>query len=179
MNISENIQWIMSNSTQWTLVRNKSYQAQIQKANPEKLYNVENQPGIVYNFLEDAYEKVTPNGFVIMGAAGEMWVIDVGALKKYQIAPESITEKPQTVNTIELDTVYAAIRIPADTEFTLEVDYGEKCVLNGNRQGIAHNDGDYVLVATKKEVNGQYVPDFEDSGRIVNGAVFNTLYKSF
>lgn len=176
MNISENIQWIMGSTAQWSLVRNKSYQAQIQKANPEKIYNVEGQKGVVYNFLEDAYEKVNPEGYVITGAASEMWPIGAGALKKYQIAPEDITEVPQLVNTVELDTVYAAIQIPVDTKFTLEVDYGEKAVLKGNRPELEHGSGDYVLIATKS-INGQYVPDFEDSGRIVNGAIFSVLYQ--
>lgn len=176
MNISENIQWITGSEAQWSFFTNKSYQAKIQKADPDRIYNVENQPGVVYNCLEDAYEKVSQGGYVVTGAAGEMWPIGAGALKKYQIQPEDITEEPQEVATVELDTVFAAIRIPDDTEFTLEVDYGERAVLNGNRTGIAHGSGDYVLIAAKC-IDGKYMPDFEDSGRIINGAVFDILYK--
>lgn len=94
------------------------------------------------------------------------------------VSPENITAEPLEVDTVELDTVYSAVMIPVDTQFTLEVDYGERAVLRGNRPGIAHGAGDYVLVTAKK-VNGVYIPDLDDSGRIVNGAIFYKLYKNF
>lgn len=178
MNISENIQWIENSAEQWRLYTNKSYTARIQKADPNKVYNVPDHPGVVYNFFEDAYEKVCETGYVVTGAAGEMWPIGRGSLRKYDILPENITDEPQDVDTVELDTVYAAIRIPHDTEFSLEADYGEKALLRGNRSGIAHADGDYILIAAKL-VGGKYVPDFADSGYIVNGTIFDKLYKPF
>lgn len=177
MNISENIRWIMSDTAGWKLYTNRSYTAKIQKGDPDRIYNVPDQPGVVYNFFEDAYEKVSASNYVVTGAAGEMWPIGAGALPKYDIAPSAITSEPQSVNTIELDTVYAAIRIPVDTQFTLETDYGEKAILNGNHAHIDHAEGDYVLV-TAKYADGRYRPDFTDCGRIVNGTIFNTLYKS-
>jgi len=176
MNISENIQWIISAPTQWKLYTNKSYRAKIQIADTQQVYNVSDQPGVVYNCLEDSYEKVGNTGYVVTGIAGEMWPIGEKAVTKYNIHPQDITTEPTEVDTVELDTVYAAIMISKDTEFTLEVDYGEKALLRGNRPGIAHSDGDYVLVNAKL-IDGKYLPDFEDSGRIVNGVIFGELYK--
>lgn len=177
MQISENIRWITEPGAEWTPVRNRSYRAQIQTADPARVYNVPGRPGVVYNVLEDSYEKVGAEGYVITGAAGEMWPIGTGALRKYRISPEAVTDTPQPVDTVELETVYAAIRIPADTAFTLEVDYGEKAVLKGNRPGIGHGAGDYVLVETKQAPDGTYQPDLSDSGRVINGGIFDILYQ--
>lgn len=176
MNISEQVQWVTEHPEQWKLYRNRRYLAKIQKANPAQVYNVPDQPGVVYNFFEDAYEKVGCDGYVVTGAAGEMWPIGAGALRKYDIAPEAITDEPQPVYTVELETVYAAIRIPKETQFTLEVDYGETAILHGNRPTLDHGEGDYILVAAK-QADGTYLPDFSDSGRIVNGTIFDTLYQ--
>ncbi len=178
MNISQNIEYILSETTSWKLYRNKSYCAKIMKACSDKEYNVPGQKGVVYNFFEDAYEKVNPEGYIITGIAGEMWPIGKEALKKYDIAPERITTEPQSVIVTETDTVYAGIMIPLNKQFTLETYYGEKAVLKGNRPGINHNEGDYILVIAKKE-NDVYVPDFNDSGRIVNGTVFGKMYRPF
>ena len=178
MNISENIRWITSDSTLWKFYTNKSYRAKIQTADSQRMYNVADKPGVVYNCLEDAYEKVGDSGYVVTGIVGEMWPIGEKAVKKYNVDSRNITAEPMEVDTVELDTVYAAIMILSDTMFTLEVDYGEKAVLRGNRPGIEHGEGDYVLVVAKK-VNGAYTPDFDDSGRIINGAIFEKLYKEF
>lgn len=178
MNISENIQWIISTPTQWKFYTNRSYRAKIQIADSRQVYNVPDQPGVIYNCLEDSYEKVGNTGYVVTGIAGEMWPIGEKAVKKYNIDPDNITAEPMEVDTVELDTVYAAIRIPSGTQFTLEVDYGEKAVLKGNRSSIEHGDGDYVLVNSKL-VDGKYLPDFDDNGRVVNGAIFSELYKPY
>ncbi|MBR6670048.1 MAG: hypothetical protein IKL31_04790 [Ruminococcus sp.] len=178
MNISDNIKWITDPETDWKLYTNRSYNAKIQLADPKQIYNVPGKPGVVYNYLEDSYEKVGNTGYVVTGAAGEMWPIGEKAIRKYNVNPEDISSEPINVDTVELDTVYAAVMIPTDTKFTLEVDYGEKAVLKGNRSGIEHGNGDYVLVMAKF-VDGVYCPDFEDSGRIINGAVFDKLYKKF
>ena len=178
MNISKNIQWITNNPTQWKLYTNRSYRAKIQIADSQRVYNVADKPGVVYNCLEDAYENVSDTGYVVTGIAGEMWPIGEKAVKKYNVNPANITAEPMEIDTVELDTVYAAIRIPTETQFTLEVDYGEKAVLRGNRSGMEHGNGDYVLVMTKL-VDGEYYPDIDDSGRIINGTIFNRLYKPF
>ena len=177
MVISENIQYIRT-SNKWAFFENKSYCAKIQKGHADTVYNVPERMGIVYNILEDSFEPVNDSCYIVTGAAGEMWPISEKALKKYDIAPEKITDLPQEVRTIPTDTVFAGIRIPAQTAFTLEVDYGEKCVLRGNREGIGHDAGDWILVAAK-QVNGEYVPDFEDAGRIVNGEIFSVLYQPY
>lgn len=178
MNISENIRWITEKPDQWKLFTNRSYRAKIQTADPQRVYNVPGKPGIVYNVLEDAYEQVGDTGYVVTGIAGEMWPIGEGAIRKYDVDPGAVTPEPMAVDTVELDTVYAAIMIPKETQFTLEVDYGEKAVLRGNRSDIAHGEGDYVLVAAKA-VDGVYQPDFSDSGRVINGAIFDKLYRPF
>lgn len=178
MNISKNIQWITNNPTQWKFYTNRSYRAKIQIADSQQVYNVADKPGVVYNCLEDAYENVSDTGYVVTGIVGEMWPIGEKAVKKYNVNPANITAEPMEIDTLELDTVYAAIRIPTETQFTLEVDYGEKAVLRGNRSGMEHGNGDYVLVMTKL-VDGEYYPDFDDSGRIINGAIFDRLYKPF
>jgi len=178
MNISENIQWITSDTTRWKFYTNKSYRAKIQIANPQKIYNVADRPGVVYNCLDDAYEKVVKTGYVVTGIKGEMWPIGKNTLKKYNVAQEDITNEPMEVDTVEIDTVYAAIMIPTEIQFTLEVDYGQKAILRGNRPGIEHGEGDYVLVVAKMK-NSVFYPDFDDSGRIINGALFDRLYKEF
>ena len=94
MNISENIQWITNNSTEWRFYTNKSYRAKIQTADSKQVYNVVGQPGIVYNCLEDAYEKVNDTGYVVTGIVGEMWPISEKAIQKYRVSPERITAKP-------------------------------------------------------------------------------------
>ena len=177
MNISDNIKWIMNEEVNWVIVKNKSYMAKIQKADSNRVYNVADTKGVVYNILEDSYEKVGDNGYVVTGIAGEMWPIGENALKKYQTGNKEITFNPIPVMTIELDTVYAAVQIPLDVQFTVEVDYGEKALLNGNRNGIGHGGGDYVLVFAKK-ANGKYVPDFDDCGRIINGEIFEKIYRT-
>ena len=178
MNISENIEFIKENTDDWLFFRNRSYTAKIQRADKEREYNVPGKKGIVYNFFEDAYEPVTEDGFVITGAAGEMWCVGRSALPKYLIAEKDITFEPQQVQTVETDMIYAGIRIPEDKAFTVETDYGEKVMLQGNRPGISHGGGDWVLTAAVEE-NGRLRPDFSDSGRIVNGTVFDILYQPY
>ncbi len=178
MNISENIWWITNGSVQWKLYKNRSYRAQIQRADPQRIYNVPGMPGVVYNFLDDAYEKVAASGYVVTGVKGEMWPINKETVKKYRVDPDEITAEPTPVDTVELDTVYAGVMIPADTQFTLEVVYGERAVLHGNSPGAEHGCGDYILFPAK-QFGGEYLPDFNNSGRIVNGSVFDILYQPF
>ena len=175
MNISENIRYIEQDAAAWTIVRGRIYTVQLQTADPARVYNVPGRPGVVYNQFEDSYAEVNPEGYVVTGVAGEMWPIGAGALRKYDIAPEQITAEPQPVSTKPIDAVYAAIRIPLETAFTVEADYGVKVILNGNKPGIPHGAGDWVLVNAAETADG-YAPDFSDAGRIINGTVFDTLY---
>lgn len=176
MNITENVKYITENPQKWGLFTNRSYMAQIQKADPERIYNIPDKKGFVYNQFEDSCEKVNSRNYIITGVAGEMWPINEKNLPKYKVNPEDITYEPQNVMTVETGAVLAGIQIPADIEFMLEVDYGEKSWLKGNHHGIEHGEGDWILVNTTL-VNGIYVPDFSDSGRIVNGSIFEKIYK--
>ena len=97
---------------------------------------------------------------------------------KFNVSIDQLSLEPVEVDTIETGTVFCDVQIPVETEFTLEADYGEKVVLKGNHPKIEHGNGDFVLVAAKLE-DGKYVPDFSDSGRIVNGTIFEKLYKAF
>ena len=178
MKASENIKWIFNDSGKWNLYKNKSNKVRIQKSDPDREYNVSGNKGVVYNFLEDSYEKIGKEGYIVTGVVGEMWPIGSKALSKYNIKPEEITYEAKEVDTVELETVYAAVKIPLGTEFWLETDYGEKALLKGNRSGIEHGTGDFVLVTTKLK-EGVYEPDFEDSGRIINGKIFDQLYRKF
>lgn len=178
MNISGNIMYILNDVSLWQTYTNKSYKAKVQKADKNRIYNVEGRAGIVYNVFEDSYAEVNENGLIVTGVAGEMWPIGESALKKYNVTPEQLDYEPLEVDTVETGAVFFGVLIPKNIEFTLETDYGVKVVLKGNRPDIEHGEGDYVLVASKQE-NGKYVPDFTDSGRIVNGTIFDKLYKKF
>lgn len=176
MNISDNIRSIEQSPAGWVICRVNTYTVQIQKADPDRVYNVPGQPGMVYNYLEDAYAKVNPAGYVITGVAGEMWPVGAWALHKYDIAPEQVTPEPQAVSTKPVDMLYAAVQIPAEIPFAVEADYGEKVLLHGNAAGIPHGAGDWVLVPAVQDAQGNRHPDFSDPGRIINGTVFETLY---
>ena len=177
MQHSSSIDWIQAPGARWFLFRNRSYKAQIQLADPNRIYNAPDRPGVVYNFLEDAYETVTPGGYVITGLAGEMWPIGAKSVSKYRISPEEITAEPQFVLTRELPDLYAGIMVPRKTEFRLIVSYGNKSsVLHGNRPDIAHGYGDWVLVPAAVQ-SGRLMPDFSDSGRVINGSLFDKLYR--
>lgn len=51
MNISENIRWITEFPAQWKLYTNKSYRAKIQTADSQRVYNVDDKPGVVLQLL--------------------------------------------------------------------------------------------------------------------------------
>ena len=176
MNISKNVMYIMNDVNLWKNYTNRSYKVKVQKADKNKIYNVAGQPGIVYNIFEDSYAKVNENGLVVTGVAGEMWPIGEKALKKYNVTLEQLNYEPLEVETVQTGIVFCGVLIPKETVFTLEANYGEKVILKGNSPAIEHGEGDYILVAAKLE-NGRYIPDFTDSGRVVNGTIFEKLYK--
>ncbi len=177
MQISDSVQWIFSPQLRWGCFRNRPYRAMIQLAEPGRIYNVPGQPGVVYNTLEDSYAQVSPGGYIITGLLGEMWPIGPESLGKYDILPEQIQAEPQPVMTRPLPDLYAGILIPKETAFDVTAHYGEKTtVLHGNRPGIAHGCGDWVLVTTE-EVNGTVRPRFAGNGRIINGILFPKIYR--
>lgn len=177
MNISKNIRYILTDNNLWSPYTNKSYRAKIQKADKTRIYNAEGKPGFVYNVFEDSYAEVNEDGLIVTGVAGEMWPIGESSLKKYNVSIDQLSFEPIEVDTVETGDVFCGVQIPVKTEFTLETDYGIKVMLKGNRPGIEHGNGDIVLVSARTE-NGRYIPDFSDSGRIVNGAIFDKLYKA-
>ncbi|MBQ8959959.1 MAG: hypothetical protein IJ071_01935 [Ruminococcus sp.] len=176
MIISDNISYILDSPELWSRFRNRSYTAKIQRSDRERIYNVPGKKGVVYNYLEDSYEPVSEGGFIVTGALGELWPIGSGSFAKYGISRTDVGFEPVEVRTLEQDTVYAAVQIPEQVQFTLETDYGERALLRGNRPGIAHGDGDWVMVFAREE-NGVFLPDFSDSGRIVNGRSMSILYR--
>ena len=178
MNVSKSIQYILTDNCIWSLYINKSYKAKIQKGNKAKTYNVEGKPGIVYNIFEDSYAEVNEEVLVVTGVSGEMWPIGESAIKKYNVSVDELSFEPIEVDTVETGIVFCGVQIPVETEFTLETDYGIKVILKGNRPEIEHGKGDFVIVSAKKEKD-RYVPDFSESGRIVNGAIFDKLYKKY
>ncbi|HOR21696.1 MAG TPA: hypothetical protein PLY43_03130 [Ruminococcus sp.] len=178
MKISDNISYITEAPEKWSLFRNRSYTAKIQRSDPQREYNVPGKKGVVYNYLEDSYEPVSEGGFIVTGALGEVWPIGESSFGKYGIDKTDVGFEPVEVRTIQWDTVYAAIQIPAEIQFTLEVNYGERALLHGNRPGISHGSGDWVMVFARKE--GQiFLPDFTDSGRIVNGRAMPIIYRPY
>ena len=177
MKISDNIHYILT-SDNWSLFTNKCCRVSIQKGHISAIYNVPEKPGIVYNYLEDCFEPINDSCYVITGIAGEMWPVSLLAISKYKISADQITDEPQEVYTVPTGTVYAGICIPSSIPFTLEVDYGQTCILKGNRKGIGHSSGDWILLPAKLSA-GRYLPDFQDAGRIINGTIFNQLYAPY
>ncbi|HOO06784.1 MAG TPA: hypothetical protein PLH83_09915 [Ruminococcus sp.] len=70
MKISDNISYITEAPEKWSLFRNRSYTAKIQRSDPQREYNVPGKKGVVYNYLEDSYEPVSEGGFIVTGALG-------------------------------------------------------------------------------------------------------------
>ena len=179
MRISENIRTLTENRTAWRLYRNRCYSVLLQRADPERVYNVQGRPGIVYNYLEDAFEPVGEGQYIATGLLGEMWTLPAAALGKYRIDPMLLTDTPQKTETVETDTVYTGLRIPAQIPFTLVVHYGAEALLHGNRSGVPHGDGDMILLPAVRDAEGEWIPDPADSGRIVNGSIFDRLYRPY
>ena len=177
MEISESVRWIFDPALKWGFFRSRPYRAAVQTADPQRIYNVPDSPGVVYNYLEDAYEQVSPGGYVITGILGEMWPIGAESISKYDISPQSVTAEPRTVMTRRMPDLYAGIMIPAQTVFTLTVQYGgSSALLRGNRPETGHCNGDWILLRTCTE-NGLPRPDFSADGRIINGQCFASLYR--
>ena len=145
-------------------------------ADKNRIYNVKDRPGMVYNYLEDSYAPVCEGGIVITGIVGEMWTAGKNALEKYCVPADELGYEPAETLTVPTDKIMFGIMIPRDICFTLEADYGEKALLTGNRPGIEHGRGDYILISSAVR-NGRAEPDFSDSGRIVNGMIFEKVYR--
>lgn len=138
----------------------------------------------VHNFLENS-DYVTDNNqkFVLSGTRGEMWTVTAAKLGQTYTFGDgtpitSATMMPKltdgVIDWFQVKTItngnvslFAAF-VPAPYQFQVQTSWGT--VLQGNRPGIPHGMGDFVL---RNSVNGQ--PDMS-SAWIVNGAVFADTY---
>ena len=154
-------------NNKWDTYVRKQYFVQIQKADLQQIYNVSDSPGIVYNFLEDSYEKVIEDGYVITGLLGEMWPIPKEGLTHYDVGDLEIGIEPVLVSTQKSNLRYEGIQIPEKFLFTLNI--SGIGVLKGNHKGNQHAGGDYVV----KEIRGTV----KQAIRIVNGMIFDKMYQ--
>ena len=151
----------------WNMYRRKQYQVKIQKALPDKVYNVSGRPGVVYNILEDCEESVAAADYIVAGLLGEMWPISQKDLCGYDADVNEIDEIPKLFHTKPSDKTYYGILIPVTVPFSVET--GKYGRLNGNAKPdeIPHGQGDYIICTSFDE--GDY--------RIVNGQIFNKMYE--
>lgn len=131
----------------------------------------------VYNEYEDVTETTTyENPFVIIGTVGEKSVPSVATLlKKYDIDEKTLKtvgDEPISITTRKNENcVWASHILLREGKF--EVITPEGHVLKGNRPGIEHGTGDYVVYADSGSIQ-----DSKNSW-IVNGAIFDNLYEPY
>lgn len=132
----------------------------------------------VYNELEDAHYTAQPNGadVILKGTVGEEWVTKLEkVIQTYTKADGSeLTAEDFTADTyIELKTKPTtgnfACFVPAELQVEVQTSWGD--VLQANRAGVPHGEGDYLVCAVGED--GQ--PDLTDVW-VVNGAVFPSTY---
>ena len=132
----------------------------------------------VYNELEDAHYTAQPNGadVILKGTVGEEWVTKLEkVIQTYTKADGSeLTAEDFTADTyIELKTKPTtgnfASFVPAELQVEVQTSWGD--VLQANRAGVPHGEGDYLVCAVGED--GQ--PDLTDVW-VVNGAVFPSTY---
>lgn len=146
------------------LCKKRRYQVQIQRGDSNKVYNVPDRPGMVYNHLEDSYEQVLDGMYVITGLLGEMYPVTREVLANYEVEPEDLKDIPVLIWTKPGVEQFEAVRIPVEIPF--EVEIPEIGILYGNSPKSSHGEGDYLLRSVGSE-------DF----RIVNGTLFHRIYE--
>jgi hypothetical protein len=133
----------------------------------------------VYNFLEDAhYVTSSEKCIVLTGTAGEQWVITAEKLQKtYMLNGEPIVGNvaeifatEQVVETKAGAEVYFAEFLPVEQKMSVKTSWGE--VLQANRDGVPHGDGDYIVCSSKEDG----APNHDDRW-VVNGLVFANTYE--
>lgn len=150
----------------WKEIRKKRYQVKLQKALPDKEYNVPGRPGIVYNILENCEEIIAEGHYIVTGLLGKMWIISEEYLDGYEVEKEEIGEEPKVFYAKTSDKIYYGLHIPINVSFAVEIpEYG---TLKGNSDldSIPHGAGDYLVCNSFNK--GDY--------RIVSGAVFHRMY---
>lgn len=150
----------------WQAFQRKPYQVQIQKALPDKIYNVSEKPGVVYNILEDCEESIAEADYVVTGLMGEMWPISRKDLCGYEVDETAIDETPKPVYTKSGDRTYYGVKIPLEADFFVETSKYGKLRGNAKPDKIPHGEGDYIICSSFAE------GDF----RIVNGQIFDKMY---
>jgi hypothetical protein len=142
----------------------------------------------VTNKLEGTtYTTDEKKPIVISGTVGEQWVMDLTKLAKtYTLADgEEITKdtfikravrvgRESCIKWVKIKTkpnndANAALFVPEDTKFEVPTSWGD--VLHGNRDGIPHGKGDFIVCA----LNSDGTPNMNDRW-IVNGEIFATTY---
>lgn len=154
-----------ADSHHWRVYQRKRYPVKIQTADRNRIYNVPDSPGIVYNFLEDSYESLEHADYVITGLLGEMWPVTKKNIQGYEASEEEITDIPETFFSKASDARYYALQIPDNISFTVQTEkYGD---LKGNVAGREHGNGDFLICTSFQK------QDF----RIVNGQIFDEMYE--
>ena len=154
----------------WKKCRKKAYEVAFVRADEGKVYNTA-RAGQVYNYLEDVAEDVKEGAFVCRGVVGELYVVPRAKVEMgYDVDPESIGDEWVTARAKAGAATYFC-RKP-EGAFALATEYG---VMKGNREGVAHGEGDWILT-TAKETEAGLAPDETDEW-IVNGVVFARTYE--
>ena len=133
----------------------------------------------VYNFLEDSYYVTSSEKCIILtGTVGEQWVITAEKLQKTYLLNgkpiagnvAEIFATEQVVTTKAGSELYYAEFLPIEQKTSVETSWGE--VLQVNRDGIPHGDGDYIVHSSNKDGS----PNLNDRW-VVNGLVFAKTYE--
>ena len=133
-------------------------------------------PRVIYNELEDVTYTTVPGDIVLKGTMGEEWVIPSKKLAKYELRDgraltfDAIEEIGRDV-WIPIQTAPVSpstpptmvVKIPVNIQGEVIAEGG--IVLQVNREGIDHGDGDYVC--------GVDTP----WPWVVNGKVFQKTYR--
>ena len=119
----------------------------------------------VYNELEDAHYTAQPNGadVILKGTVGEEWVT------KLEKVIQTYTKADGSELTAEDFTADTYIELKTKLQVEVQTSWGD--VLQANRAGVPHGEGDYLVCAVGED--GQ--PDLTDVW-VVNGAVFPSTY---
>ena len=145
------------------LCRKKEYEVTLQKADVNKVYNIADKPGYVYNFLEDAEISVEGMEYVVTGLLGEMWPIPESRVSTYEII-RSVSEDTFLAKTKPAVTIYEYRRVPAKEQTVISIENGSE--LHVNSPKCEHGEGD-VLIRVKGEKHFW----------VVNGLVFEKTYE--
>ena len=137
-------------------------------------------PGVkVHNILENSdYETNDTKPVVLVGTVGEEWTVNTKKLMTaYTYNSKPITEdvikneladgNKHVIRTIAgAETMFA---FQTKEKIKVSTSWGE--VLEANRDGIEHGDGDYIICASKDGL-----PNFDNTW-VINGLIFPKTYK--